>query len=247
MITGIVTERHYFFTLNRLFGRHRQPYVDVVQADWPMLVQISDLAGAYGVSFVVMAVAAAIARTIPIEMAGKLYGRGNFVQAERVCRQIIQSRPANADAHNIRGVSLLALGKKDEAVEEVRRAITLNPSAPSYHANLGEVLRQSGKLEEAQKPLKEAIRLDPKNAQALNNLGIISYELKRFKDAIDHYRQSLMERVAREGINKSKIQVLEALLRLRQAAGLGADLGNHLRSFPELRTRGLGGTDSVHM
>jgi superfamily II DNA or RNA helicase len=41
---------------------------------------------------------------------------------------------------------------------------------------------------------------------------------KLYDELRTHYRQSLMERVAREGINKSKIQVLEALLRLRQAA-----------------------------
>ena len=29
------TIRHYFFTLNRLFGRHRQPYVDIGTAAWP--------------------------------------------------------------------------------------------------------------------------------------------------------------------------------------------------------------------
>jgi hypothetical protein len=34
----------------------------------------------------------------------------------------------------------------------------------------------------------------------------------------DHYRNVLLDRVARDGINKSKIQILEALLRLRQAA-----------------------------
>lgn len=34
----------------------------------------------------------------------------------------------------------------------------------------------------------------------------------------DHYRRTLLERVSREGIAKSKIQILEALLRLRQAA-----------------------------
>jgi SNF2 family DNA or RNA helicase len=33
-----------------------------------------------------------------------------------------------------------------------------------------------------------------------------------------HYRNSLLDRVEREGLQKSKIQVLEALLRLRQAA-----------------------------
>ena len=31
----IYTARHYLFTLNRLFGRHRQPYLDIGAADWP--------------------------------------------------------------------------------------------------------------------------------------------------------------------------------------------------------------------
>ena len=31
----IYTVRHYWFTLNRLFGRHRQPYVDIGSAAWP--------------------------------------------------------------------------------------------------------------------------------------------------------------------------------------------------------------------
>ena len=31
----VYTIRHYLFTLNRLFGRHRQPYVDIGTAVWP--------------------------------------------------------------------------------------------------------------------------------------------------------------------------------------------------------------------
>ncbi|WP_373062391.1 glycosyltransferase family 2 protein [Gemmatimonas sp.] len=38
VVLAIYTLRHYFFTLNRLFGRHRQPFVDVIQANWPPLV-----------------------------------------------------------------------------------------------------------------------------------------------------------------------------------------------------------------
>ncbi len=38
VVLAIYTVRHYFFTLNRLFGRHRQPFVDVIQANWPPLV-----------------------------------------------------------------------------------------------------------------------------------------------------------------------------------------------------------------
>jgi SNF2 family DNA or RNA helicase len=41
---------------------------------------------------------------------------------------------------------------------------------------------------------------------------------KQYDDLKEHYRQSLLTKIAKEGIAKNKIQVLEALLRLRQAA-----------------------------
>ncbi|HTU27152.1 MAG TPA: DEAD/DEAH box helicase, partial [Pirellulales bacterium] len=43
-------------------------------------------------------------------------------------------------------------------------------------------------------------------------------ERKLYDELKDHYRASLLERVGRVGVNKAKIHVLEALLRLRQAA-----------------------------
>ncbi|MEA2657929.1 MAG: hypothetical protein QOF64_514, partial [Candidatus Binatota bacterium] len=41
---------------------------------------------------------------------------------------------------------------------------------------------------------------------------------KLYDELKAHYRTSLLERIAKEGMNKAKIEVLEALLRLRQAA-----------------------------
>jgi SNF2 family DNA or RNA helicase len=43
-------------------------------------------------------------------------------------------------------------------------------------------------------------------------------ERKRYDEMRDHYRASLLGRIDKDGIAKSKIQILEALLRLRQAA-----------------------------
>ncbi len=37
LLICIYTFRHYFFTLNRLFGRQRHPYVDVESATWPAI------------------------------------------------------------------------------------------------------------------------------------------------------------------------------------------------------------------
>lgn len=41
---------------------------------------------------------------------------------------------------------------------------------------------------------------------------------KLYDELRDHYRRTLLNQVERDGMNKSKIQILEALLRLRQAA-----------------------------
>jgi Flp pilus assembly protein TadD len=80
-----------------------------------------------------------------VEMAGSLYSQGKYVQAEKVCRQLLAARPNHPDAHNILGVSLNALGRGEEGLDELRKAIELAPEAASIHANLGEVLRQRGR------------------------------------------------------------------------------------------------------
>lgn len=161
-----------------------------------------------------------------IEMAGQLYSRGQYAQAQRVCRQIIDARPANADAHNILGVTLAALGKPDEAVTSLRRAIKLNAQAASYQANLGEILRQNGNLDEAEEALQSAVKIDPKNAQALNNLGIIHYERRKFSEAVDFYRRAL----------ESRPNMAEALNNLGNALRQTGDIDGAMQAYQEALT-----------
>ncbi|RVQ68835.1 sulfotransferase family protein [Croceicoccus ponticola] len=126
-----------------------------------------------------------------IAMAGELYSRGKYSQAEKVCRQIINHKASVSDAHNILGVSLNAQGKADEAVKSIGRAIKLSPKVASYHANLGEIQRLAGDLYAAQSTLEKAVELDLGNAQAANNLGIVYFEQKDFEKAVDCYRRAL--------------------------------------------------------
>jgi tetratricopeptide (TPR) repeat protein len=126
-----------------------------------------------------------------VEMAGTLYSQGKYAQAEKVCRQLLAARPNHPDAHNILGVSLNALGRADEGVEELRKAIKLAPESASIHANLGEVLRQLGRKDEAAEALQQAIKLEPNNAQAQNNLGITWFEHGKIRRAIESYRRAI--------------------------------------------------------
>jgi tetratricopeptide (TPR) repeat protein len=161
-----------------------------------------------------------------VQMAAKLYSEGKYSQAERVCRQIIQARPGNADAHNILGVTLQALGKGKEAVAELKRAIKLAPDAASIHANLGEVLRQNGKLDEAAKSLERAVEIDPKNSQALNNLGIIHYERGKFEQAVGFYRRAL----------ESRPDMAEALNNLGNALRMTGDTDGAMNAYQDALT-----------
>lgn len=126
-----------------------------------------------------------------LAVAGKLYTKGEFRQAEVLCTQLIKHRPGLSDAHSILGVSLNAQGKGKEGVASLKRAIKLNPKAATYRSNLGEVYRQQGNLADAITSLQAAIRLDPNNAQAHNNLGIVRFEGGAHTDAIEAYRQAI--------------------------------------------------------
>ena len=158
-----------------------------------------------------------------VEMAGKLYSRGQLGQAERVCRQIISARPANPDAHNILGATLAARGKLDEAITSLNRAIELNPDASSYYGNLGEVLRRAGKQEEAEAALQKAIEFDANNGQALNNLGIIRYDRRRFREAVEFYRKALAVRPT----------MSEALNNLGNALRMTGDVDGAMQAYQD--------------
>jgi len=164
-----------------------------------------------------------------IAMAGKLYGEGKYKQAQRVCQQIIDARPANADAQNILGVCLNALGQPKEAIAALRRAVKLAPAAASIQANLGEVLRQAGQQKEAVKALESAIKIDPNNAQALNNLGIIRYEQGKYDDAIEFYRRALAVRPA----------MAEAQNNLGNALRMAGDIDGAMQAYQEALTHRL--------
>ncbi len=161
-----------------------------------------------------------------IDMAGTLFQQGKFQQTIIVCNQLITARPSNPDAHNILGVALNALGRRDEGLASLRRAAKLAPRAASIHANLGEVLRQNGDLDEAAQALERSIELSANNAQALNNLGIVHYERKQFDEAVRYYRLALEVRPS----------MAEASNNLGNALRMSGDLEGAMRAYQDALT-----------
>lgn len=126
-----------------------------------------------------------------VARATKLYGAGRLDEAESLCRQIIASRPARADVHNILGVILHRKGKTEEGLKSVREATRLSSTNPNFYSNLGEMERKAGNLESAAIALRRAIAIDEKSAQAHNNLGIVYYDQHDYEKAAEHYRRAI--------------------------------------------------------
>jgi predicted O-linked N-acetylglucosamine transferase (SPINDLY family) len=68
------------------------------------------------------------------------------------------------------GNALSQLGRRDEAVEQFRRAIALDPGSATTHHNLGVALQELSRHHEAIGPFREALRLDPEHKYTLGNL-----------------------------------------------------------------------------
>jgi eukaryotic-like serine/threonine-protein kinase len=99
---------------------------------------------------------------------------------------------ANAFPHLFRTWALLALGRGEEALSEVRKAVALDPLAPTQNARLGTVLICLRRYDDAIAQLRHALEVDPSNVQARFELGHayamkgqFDEAFKAFPDAIE--------------------------------------------------------------
>ena len=92
----------------------------------------------------------------------------------------------SADAHEARGVALLALGKNDEAAAEFRKALELDPKMNVARVRLASALLAQGQAAQAVAEARKASEVDAKSAQAFAVLGlaILAENKANWSDAI---------------------------------------------------------------
>lgn len=88
--------------------------------------------------------------------------------------------------YNGRAHALIELDKADEAIADIRHAMTLNPENPQLLNALGYTLADNNRnLDEALGYLNEALRLSPRSGDITDSLGWVLYRLGRFSEAVD--------------------------------------------------------------
>ncbi len=106
-------------------------------------------------------------------------------------RNILDSRPDDADALHYLGLSAYQSGRFEAALDMMRRSVALRPDAPHFHGNLGNACRAAGLWAEAIAAYLEALRRNPAAASARVNLGNTLWELGKPDEALAHFEQAL--------------------------------------------------------
>jgi tetratricopeptide (TPR) repeat protein len=92
---------------------------------------------------------------------------------------------------NNKGLSLLHLGRLEEAAACLRKAVEINPDAAAAHINLGNALRAKGDLDGAIAECRTAVRLQPDFAAAYSDLGTALQAKGDLDGAIGEFRTTL--------------------------------------------------------
>jgi tetratricopeptide (TPR) repeat protein len=126
-----------------------------------------------------------LADGIRFHQAGLLY------EAEQSYRRMLSLQPDNCDALHLLGVIAHQMGRHDEAVDLIQRAINANKRAPQFYNNLGSALQELGRLEEAGRAFRRALNLKPDVAETHRNLAKLLERQGRLKEAMTSLKRAL--------------------------------------------------------
>jgi Flp pilus assembly protein TadD len=126
-----------------------------------------------------------------LDLAFSYYNIGRLLDAEQICRLVLQKVPHQVDAMQLLGALLSQTGQYTEAVQLLREAIRQSPGHAKLHNSLGMALHRLDKPEEAISQFSRALQLRPDFAKAHNNLGVVLMKLGRLDEAATACRQAI--------------------------------------------------------
>jgi Flp pilus assembly protein TadD len=136
--------------------------------------------------------------------------------------ELEQKVPGKARKEFERATTAFAAGRREEAIERLRKAVEIYPDYLMARNDLGAQLMAAGRLEEAAEHLRHAVRVAPRAFNPLLNLGILLVRRQEFAEAA---------RVLEESIS---LNPRSASARLHAGIAYGA-LRDHERAERELK------------
>jgi len=148
----------------------------------------------------------------------------DLFQAEQLEQVVLRARaltrryPHDGFGWKALGAALINLGRCDQALLPLQRAVEYAPRDVSALGNLGFALQNQGRPVQAEIELRLALVLQPDFAAALVNLGATLLSQDRYDDAASYYRRGLAIEPGYVPAHSHLAQVDEEKGRLVQAA-----------------------------
>ena len=125
-------------------------------------------------------------------MAGIEYRQGQVYEAMKDFSTVLDLRPQDRDAFLNRGVCLLALGLRKDALKDLDSAIAIDSTFGQSWWNRSYLLLEEERLPEALAAAQNASRLLPKDPQTWLLLGRIEFKSRHYHQALLAYDRCIM-------------------------------------------------------
>jgi hypothetical protein len=142
-------------------------------------------------------------------LAGRLENEKAFAFADRLLDRALIAAPDQPDALHLSGIVAFRLGRREEALAKIERAIARGIDIRLYLRNISEVYRALGRFDDAISAARRAIDLAPDDPVCLHNLAVIQYHRLELDDCIASAEKALTINAFLPG---SHFQIAEALL-----------------------------------
>jgi tetratricopeptide (TPR) repeat protein len=117
--------------------------------------------------------------------------RGEYAEAERLCRTAVDAKADYFDALYLLGIIAGRMGKAQDASELLDRALSVNPDSADAHYNRGVALGELGRSEEALASYERAIALRRDFVDAYYNRGVVLAERGQLEEALASYDRAI--------------------------------------------------------
>jgi tetratricopeptide (TPR) repeat protein len=127
-----------------------------------------------------------------IQNAFKIAETGNFEETKRICADLIQANPNDAEALHLYSVAAYQTGLDAEAaLDLIDRALAADPANGRFLNSQGALYYALGMNAEAEAAFRRSTELTPKDGTSWNNLGNTLLRLDRLQEAEQCFRQAL--------------------------------------------------------
>jgi len=116
---------------------------------------------------------------------------GNLEMAERIYQDVLKKQPTFTVGYEYAAYNLYKMGKLDEAIALLKKALAQNLTTTSLISRLGLYDQEAGRLEESIGILEKAIKQDPNYAEAYNYLGVSYLKNGRTADAVASFKKAI--------------------------------------------------------